>query len=143
MTELTNGFSIELPERLYIRLSKEVSKGVSETAANIFKMIYANYYITRGEIANSIGISVTAVQKHINKLRQQYSSCHRTPSPAVAAFLRPFGSKRPEVERPTCGIIKCQLLYRCHNFYLSYMQNFNYKNYGTNYINYKNLFQKT
>ncbi|MCR5158126.1 MAG: winged helix-turn-helix domain-containing protein [Prevotella sp.] len=32
-------------------------------------MIYANNYITRGEIANSIGISVTAVQKHINKLK--------------------------------------------------------------------------
>ncbi len=27
----------------------------------------------------------------------------RTSSPAVAAFLRPFGSKRPAVERPTRG----------------------------------------
>ena len=26
-----------------------------------------------------------------------------TSSPAVAAFLRPFGSKRPQVKRPTCG----------------------------------------
>ena len=35
-TELFNGFSIELPERLSIRLSKELSKGLSETAANIY-----------------------------------------------------------------------------------------------------------
>ena len=41
MTELSNGLSIELPERLSIRLSKELSKGLSETAANIYKMIYA------------------------------------------------------------------------------------------------------
>ena len=50
-----------LPERLSIRLS--------ETAANIYKMIYADNYITRSDIANRIGISVTAVQKHINKLK--------------------------------------------------------------------------
>ena len=61
--------SIELPEGLSIRLSKELSKGLSETAANIYKMIYADNYITRSDIANRIGISVTAVQKHINKLK--------------------------------------------------------------------------
>jgi DNA-binding MarR family transcriptional regulator len=32
-------------------------------------MIYADNYITRSDIANRIGISVTAVQKHINKLK--------------------------------------------------------------------------
>jgi len=60
-----------LPERLSIRLSKELSKGLSETAANIYKykMIYADNYITRSDIADRIGISVTAVQKHINKLK--------------------------------------------------------------------------
>ena len=68
-TELSNELSIELPERLSIRLSKELSKGLSETAATIYKLIYADNYITRGEIANRIGISVTAVQKHINKLK--------------------------------------------------------------------------
>ena len=47
----------------------ELSKGLSETAANIYKMIYADNYITRSDIANRIGISVTAVQKHINKLK--------------------------------------------------------------------------
>ena len=46
---------------LSIRLSKELSKGLSETAANIYKMIYADNYITRSEIANRIGISVTAI----------------------------------------------------------------------------------
>ncbi len=66
---LSNELSIELPERLSIRLSKELSKGLSETAATIYKLIYADNYITRGEIAKRIGISVTAVQKHVNKLK--------------------------------------------------------------------------
>ena len=64
-TELSNGLSIELPEGL----SKELSKGLSETAATIFKLIYADNYITRGDIAKKVNISVTAVQKHINKLK--------------------------------------------------------------------------
>ena len=55
--------------QLSIRLSKELSKGLSETAANIYKLIYADNYITRGDIAKRIGISVTAVQKHVNKLK--------------------------------------------------------------------------
>ena len=66
---LSNELSIELPEGLSIRLSKELSKGLSETAATIFKLIYADNYITRGDMAEKIGISVTAVQKHINKLK--------------------------------------------------------------------------
>ena len=70
---LSNELSIELPEglsiRLSIRLSKELSKGLSETAVTIFKLIYADNYITRGDMAEKIGISVTAVQKHINKLK--------------------------------------------------------------------------
>ena len=66
---LSNRLSIELPEGLSIRLSKELSKGLSETAATIYKLIYANNYITRVDIANKVGISVTAVQKHINKLK--------------------------------------------------------------------------
>ena len=62
---LTNELSIELPEGLSIRLSK----GLSETAATIYKLIYADNYITRGDIAKKVGISVTAVQKHVNKLK--------------------------------------------------------------------------
>ena len=58
---LPNELSIELPERL--------SKGLSETAATIYKLIYADNYITRGDIAKKVGISVTAVQKHVNKLK--------------------------------------------------------------------------
>ncbi len=61
-TELSNELSIELPEGLSIRLSKELSKGLSETAATIFKLIYADNYITRGDIAKKIGISVTLQQ---------------------------------------------------------------------------------
>jgi predicted HTH transcriptional regulator len=63
---LPNELSIELPERLSIRLSKELSKGLSETAATIYKLIYADNYITRGDIAKKVGVSVTAVQKHVN-----------------------------------------------------------------------------
>ena len=63
---LPNELSIELPEGLSIRLSKELSKGLSETAATIFKLIYADNYITRGDIAKKVGVSVTAVQKHVN-----------------------------------------------------------------------------
>lgn len=66
---LPNELSIELPERLSIRLSKELSKGLSETAATIFRLIYADNYITRGDIAKKVGVSVTAVQKHVNKLK--------------------------------------------------------------------------
>ena len=66
---LSNELSIELPEGLSIRLSKELSKGLSETAATIFKLIYADNYITRGDIAKKVGVSVTAVQKHVNKLK--------------------------------------------------------------------------
>ena len=66
---LSNELSIELPEGLSIRLSKELSKGLSETAATIYKLIYADNYITRGDIAKKVGISVTAVQKHVNKLK--------------------------------------------------------------------------
>ena len=51
------------------RLLEGLSIRLSKTAANIYKMIYADNYITRSEIANRIGISVTAVQKHINKLK--------------------------------------------------------------------------
>ncbi len=64
-TELSDELSIELPEGLSIRLSK----GLSETAVTIFKLIYADNYITRGDIAKKVNISVTAVQKHINKLK--------------------------------------------------------------------------
>ena len=35
----------------------------------LLAIIYADNYITRDEIAKRIGISVTAVQKHVNKLK--------------------------------------------------------------------------
>ena len=69
-TGVPNRVSDKVPERLSIKLSKELSKGLSETAATIYKLIYADNYITRGEIAEKLGISVTAVQKHVNKLKR-------------------------------------------------------------------------
>lgn len=68
---LPNEFSIGLPERLSIRLSKELSKGLSETAATIYKLIYVDNYITRGDIAKKVGVSVTAVQKYKKKNPQE------------------------------------------------------------------------
>ena len=68
---LPNELSIELPERLSIRLSKELSKGLSETAATIYKLIYVDNYITRGDIAKKVGVSVTAVQKYKKKNPQE------------------------------------------------------------------------
>ena len=68
---LPNELSIELPERLSIRLSKELSKGLSETAATIYKLIYVDNYITRGDIAKKVGVSVTAVQKYKKKIHKK------------------------------------------------------------------------
>ena len=62
-----NELSIELPERL----SKELSKGLSETAATIYKLIDVDNYITRGDIAKKVGVSVTAVQKYKKKNPQE------------------------------------------------------------------------
>jgi len=64
---LPNELSIELPEKLSIRLSK----GLSETAATIYKLIYVDNYITRGDIAKKVGVSVTAVQKYKKKNPQE------------------------------------------------------------------------
>ena len=44
---------------------------MSETAATIFKLIYADNYITRGDIAKKVGVSVTAVQKYKKKNPQE------------------------------------------------------------------------
>lgn len=66
---LTDGLPEGLSKRLSKRLSEELSKGLSETAVNICKMIFADNYISREVLAEKAGISVTAVQKHINKLK--------------------------------------------------------------------------
>ena len=55
---LPNELSIELPERLSIR-------------ATIYKLIYVDNYITRGDIAKKVGVSVTAVQKYKKKNPQE------------------------------------------------------------------------
>ena len=44
---------------------------MSETAATIYKLIYVDNYITRGDIAKKVGVSVTAVQKYKKKNPQE------------------------------------------------------------------------
>ena len=59
---LSNGLSNELSNRL----SNELS---NSTTQQIFNIIKQNPYITRSELSKTIGISDTAVQKHIKKLK--------------------------------------------------------------------------
>ena len=58
-----------LSERLPERLSKRLPKGLSKTTIGVCFMMYSNRYISRKEMADSMGISTTSVQKHINKLK--------------------------------------------------------------------------
>ena len=59
---LSNGLSNEL--------SKELSKELSNSTTQlIFNMIKQDPYITRKELSKTIGVSDTAVQKHIKKLK--------------------------------------------------------------------------
>lgn len=59
-----SGLSNGLSNRLSNRLSKSES-----TTISILSLIRENPYITRKEIASKIGISLNAIQKHINKLK--------------------------------------------------------------------------
>lgn len=61
---LPNGLSNKLPNKLPNNISESES-----TTLLIFSLIQNNPYITRKEIASKIGISITAIQKHINKLK--------------------------------------------------------------------------
>lgn len=50
-------------------LSKRLSKELSESAYSIFLMIVSDNHINRKVLAEKTGISTTAVQKHLNKLK--------------------------------------------------------------------------
>ena len=50
-------------------LSNELSKGLSNTTINIFKMIVTDNHISREVLAEKTGISVVSVHKHIKKLK--------------------------------------------------------------------------
>ena len=63
--EETTPLSEGLPEWL----SERLPKGLSKTTISVCVMMYSNRYISRKEMADSIGISTTSVQKHINKLK--------------------------------------------------------------------------
>lgn len=58
-----------LSEGLPEWLSKRLPKGLSKTTTSICFMMFSNKHISRKEMADSIGISTTSVQKHINKLK--------------------------------------------------------------------------
>ena len=63
-SRLSNGLSNEL--------SNELSNGLSEsesTTSSVLILIQENPYITRKELSSKLGISITAIQKHINKLK--------------------------------------------------------------------------
>ena len=59
----------ELSERLSKELSNRLSNRLSNTTINILLLIIADNKISRQQLADKIGISLTAVQKHINKLK--------------------------------------------------------------------------
>jgi predicted HTH transcriptional regulator len=70
--ELPGRLSNELSNRLSNGLSNGLSNELSETESttiSILSLIRENPYITRKEIASKIGISLNAIQKHINKLK--------------------------------------------------------------------------
>lgn len=60
----------ELSERLSKELSNRLSNRLSNTTINILMLIIADNKISRQQLADKIGISLTAVQKHINKLKE-------------------------------------------------------------------------
>ena len=53
-------------------LSNRLSNGLSEsesTTISVLTLIQVNPYITRKELSSKLGISIMAIQKHINKLK--------------------------------------------------------------------------
>ena len=56
-------------EGLSNRLSNDNQENISETAIEIYKMIVANNKTNRKDLAKRLGISTTAVQKHIKRLK--------------------------------------------------------------------------
>ena len=61
-----------LSNRLSNRLSNGLSNGLSNsdsTTVQVFSLIQKNPHITRKELSTKIGISVNAIQKHIDKLK--------------------------------------------------------------------------
>ena len=61
---LSNGLSNGLPNGLSNGLSNS-----EQTTLQVFLLIQKNPHITRKELSEKIGISITSIQKHIDKLR--------------------------------------------------------------------------
>lgn len=67
-SRLSNGLSNELSNELSNGLSNGLSESES-TTSSVLILIQENPYITRKELSSKLGISITAIQKHINKLK--------------------------------------------------------------------------
>lgn len=59
-------------DRLSGGLPERLSEELSNTAANILQMIIDDNHITKIMLAKKLGISATAVQKHLNKLKSKH-----------------------------------------------------------------------
>lgn len=66
---VSNSRKTELSDKLPNGLSEKLSNRLSNTTTSICMFIVSYKNISRKELAEKIGISTTAVQKHLNKLK--------------------------------------------------------------------------
>ena len=66
---VSNSGKNELPVKLPKGLSDKLSNRLSNTTTSICMFIVSDKNISRKELAEKTGISTTAVQKHLNKLK--------------------------------------------------------------------------
>jgi predicted HTH transcriptional regulator len=66
---VSNSVKTGLSEKLPDGLSKKLSNRLSNTTTSICMFIISDKNISRKELAEKTGISTTAVQKHLNKLK--------------------------------------------------------------------------
>ena len=57
-------------EKLVERLVEKVGRKLSKNQVKILKLMLENKYISKKEISEKIGISTTAVDKNLDKLKQ-------------------------------------------------------------------------
>ena len=57
-------------EKLVERLVEKVGRKLSKNQVKILKLMRENKYISKKEISEKIGISTTAVDKNLDKLKQ-------------------------------------------------------------------------
>jgi len=62
-------------KKLYVKNSKgdaSLKPGLIWAGYKVIQSSPPDNYITRGDIAMKVGVSVTAVQKHVNKLKSRF-----------------------------------------------------------------------